>query len=95
MTETPGKLIAALKKLYTDNQKFKAKRYEILNYKLRTFYEAYTAVKILQANYYIICPNMLANDAFNFYNNYLAYKNLIFAQIIERTRAYFHTLKNY
>jgi hypothetical protein len=35
VTETSGKLIAALKKLYTDDQKFKAERYEMLNYKLR------------------------------------------------------------
>jgi hypothetical protein len=95
MTETPGKLIAALKKLYTNNQKFKAKRYKMLNYKLRTFYKACTVVGILQANYHIIYSNMLANNAFNFYNSYLAYKNLIFAQIIEKTRTYFHTPENY
>jgi hypothetical protein len=95
VTETPGKLIAALKKLYTDDQKFKAKRYEVLNYKLRTFYKACTTMGISQANYYIIYPNMLANNAFNFYNNYLAYRNLTFAQIIEKTRAYFYTPENY
>jgi hypothetical protein len=95
MTETPGKLIAALKKLYTDDQKFKAERYKVFNYKLRTFYKACIIVGILQANYHIMYPNMLADNAFNFYNSYLVYKNLIFAQMIEKTRAYFHTSENY
>jgi hypothetical protein len=91
-----GKLIAALKKLYIgDDQKFRAGRYEVLNFKFRDFYKACNAIGIIPANYHFIYSNMLAGNAFNFYNSHLAYKNLLFDQMIEKTRAYFHTFKIY
>jgi hypothetical protein len=77
--EAPGKLIAALKKLYTgDDQKFRAGRYKVLNFKLWDFYKACNAMGITSANYHFIYSNMLAGNAFNFYNSHLAYKNLFF-----------------
>jgi hypothetical protein len=94
--EAPGKLIAALKKLYTvDDQKFRAGRYEVLNFKLWDFYEAYNAMEITPANYHLVYSNMLAGNALNFYNSHLAYRNLPFDQMIEKTRAYFHTPETY
>jgi uncharacterized LabA/DUF88 family protein len=38
---------------------------------------------------------MLAENAFNFYYSHLAYRNLLFDQMIEKTRAYFYTSKTY
>jgi hypothetical protein len=94
--EAPGKFIAALKKLYTNNdQKFRVSRYKVLNFKFRDFYEAYNAIGITPANYHLVYFNMLAGNALNFYNSHLAYRNLLFDQMIEKTRAYFHTSKIY
>jgi hypothetical protein len=94
--EASGKIIAALKKLYTnDDQKFRAGRYKVLNFKLRDFYKAYNAIGITPANYHLIYSNMLAGNALNFYNSHLAYRNLFFDQMIEKTRAYFHTFETY
>jgi hypothetical protein len=74
-----GKLIAALKKLYTGNdQKFRTGRYKVLNFKFRNFYKACNAVGIILTNYHFVYFNMLGGDAFNFYNSHLAYKNLFF-----------------
>jgi hypothetical protein len=94
--EAPEKLIAAPKKFYTsDDQKFRISRYKLLNFNLRNFYEACNAVKITLANYYFIYSNMLAKNALNFYNSHLTYRNLFFDQMVEKTRAYFHTSKIY
>jgi hypothetical protein len=94
--EAPGKFIAALKKFYTDDdQKFRVGRYKVLNFKLRDFYEACNTIGITPANYHLVYFIMLAGDAFNFYNSHLAYRNLPFDQMIEKTRAYFHTFETY
>jgi hypothetical protein len=88
--EAPGKLIATLKKFYISNdQKFRAGHYEVLNFKLRDFYKAYNAMGITPANYHPIYSNMLAGNAFNFYNSHLAYKNLFFDQMVEKNPCLF------
>jgi hypothetical protein len=52
-------------------------------------------VGITLANYHFVYSNMLAGNVFNFYNSHLAYRNLFFDQMIEKTRAYFHISEIY
>jgi hypothetical protein len=71
--EAPGKFIAALKKLYTDNdQKFRTGRYKMLNFKLQDFYEACNTIGIILANYHLIYCNMLAGVGTSSVNNVCA-----------------------
>jgi hypothetical protein len=68
--------------------------YDILNIKLRVFYNYYAKVGLLNIQYHNAFLIMLKGRAATFYYNNLSSKDYNFKNIIIKTKIYFETEKN-
>ena len=88
-------MLIELTKLYLDQEKrFSGELYNILNSKLRIFYNYCQKVRLEPNQYYNAYSVMLKGRASTFYYNCLAGKGYDFNRIIYKTRYYFETEEN-
>jgi hypothetical protein len=82
-------------KIYNnDKKKFIGEIYDILNIKLRVFYNCYIKVGLLDIQYYNAFLVMLKERAAIFYYNNLSNKGYGFKNIIIKTKIYFEIEEN-
>jgi hypothetical protein len=82
-------------KIYNNDKKnFTGKMYDILNIKLRVFYDCYAKVGLLDIQYYNAFLVMLKGRAATFYYNNLSGKDYSFKNMILKTKIYFETEEN-
>jgi hypothetical protein len=82
-------------KIYNnDKKKFTGEIYDILNTKLRVFYNYYAKVGLPNTQYYNAFSVMLKGRAAIFYYNNLSDKDYNFKNIILKTKIHFETEKN-
>jgi hypothetical protein len=84
-----------LNKLYTNNKRFGGEHYDILDAKLKIFFELCFRVNIKHENYAAIYSVMLKGKAKEFYYQHIIGQNLSFDKMTAKTRAFFHTTKNH
>jgi hypothetical protein len=93
--ETPSRLIIDLFKLYqSDDKKYTRELYNILDIKLRVFYDYYKKVGLQQDQYYKTFSAMLKDRASDFYYNSIMGKTTDFDTIVAMTRTHFETEEN-
>jgi uncharacterized metal-binding protein len=93
--ETLSRLIMDLFKLYqNDNKKYTRKLYDILDIKLRVFYNCCKKVGLQKDQYYNIFSAMLKNKASDFYYNNIIKKTTDFNTIVIIIRTHFKTKEN-
>jgi hypothetical protein len=68
--------------------------YDILNTKLRVFYDCYAKVELLNTQYYNAFLVMLKGRAATFYYDNLSGKDYSFKNMILKTKIYFETKEN-
>ncbi|KAI0997170.1 hypothetical protein K3495_g11017 [Podosphaera aphanis] len=96
MTTSTARLLTDLGKLYVDSDnKFGGSFYDVLDTKLRIFYDMCDKAGVTPDLYGSAYSTMLKDKAQNFYYQHLARQNLSFDEMIEKTRSYFHTSENY
>jgi hypothetical protein len=82
-------------KLYqSNNKKYTKELYNILNIKLRVFYNCYKKVKLQKDQYYNTFSAMLKDRASDFYYNSIIRKTTDFNTIVIIIRTHFKTKKN-
>jgi hypothetical protein len=82
-------------KIYNnDKKKFIKKIYDILNTKLRVFYNYCVKVGLLNTQYYNAFSVMLKGRAVTFYYNNLFGKDYDFKNIISKIKIHFETEEN-
>jgi hypothetical protein len=82
-------------KIYNnDKKKFTGEIYDILDTKLRVFYDCYTKVGLLNIQYYNAFSVMLKGRAVIFYYNNLFSKGYSFKNIILKIKIYFEIEEN-
>jgi hypothetical protein len=82
-------------KLYqSDNKKYTKELYNILDIKLRVFYNCCKKVKLQKDQYYNIFSAMLKDRASDFYYNSIIGKTTDFDTIVAMTRTHFKTEEN-
>jgi hypothetical protein len=82
-------------KIYNNNKKkFTGEIYDILNTKLRVFYDYCAKVGLLDIQYYNAFSVMLKGRVVTFYYNNLSGKDYSFKNIILKTKIYFETEEN-
>ncbi|KAI0997263.1 hypothetical protein K3495_g10924 [Podosphaera aphanis] len=100
-TQVPAKIIVAkvlmdLGKLYGDpKNKFGGGFYDVLDSKLRIFYDMCDKVGVPLDMYSVAYSSMLKDKAQDFYYQHLARQNFSFEVMVKKTRSYFHTPENY
>jgi len=88
-------MLTELIKLYLDQEKrFSRELYNILNSKLRIFYNCCQKVRLEPNQYHNAYSVMLKGHTSTFYYNHLAGKGYDFSQIIYKTRCYFEIEEN-
>jgi hypothetical protein len=93
--ETPSQLIIDLFKLYQDNnKKYTGELYDILDIKLRVFYDCCKKVGLQEDQYYDAFSAMLKGSASDFYYDSIMGKTTDIHTIIAMTKAYFETKEN-
>ena len=80
--------------MYTADEKFEKKMYDILDIKLRIFNDHCTIVKLLNAQRHEILSIILKERVTNFYYDKLAGKGYTFENIIKLIRIHFETDQN-
>ena len=83
-----------IKLYYNDESKFGGGKYDILDTKLRIFYDNCTKVGISDSQYHKAFSVMLKEQAATFYYDRLSNRNYRFDDIIVITRIYFETEEN-
>jgi hypothetical protein len=82
-------------KIYNnDEKKFIGEMYDILDIKLRVFYDCCAKVGLLNIQYYNAFSVMFKGRAATFYYNNLSGKGYDFENIIIKTKIYFETEEN-
>jgi hypothetical protein len=82
-------------KIYNnDKKKFTGEMYDILNIKLRVFYNYYVKVGLLNIQYYNVFSIMLKGRVVIFYYDNLSSKGYNFKNIILKTKIHFEIEKN-
>jgi hypothetical protein len=82
-------------KLYqSDNKKYTKELYNILDIKLRVFYDCYKKVRLQKDQYYNAFLAMLKDRASDFYYNSIIKKTTDFNIIVAITRTHFKTKEN-
>jgi hypothetical protein len=82
-------------KIYNnDKKKFTGEMYDILNIKLRVFYDCYAKVGLSDTQYYNVFLVMLKGRVITFYYNNLSGKGYDFKNIILKIKIYFETEEN-
>jgi hypothetical protein len=82
-------------KIYNnDKKKFTEKIYDILNTKLRVFYDYCAKVGLLDIQYYNVFLVILKGRVVIFYYNNLSSKGYDFKNIILKTKIYFEIKEN-
>ena len=88
-------MLTELTKLYSDQKKkFGGELYNVLNSKLRIFYDCCQKVGIESDQYYNAYSVMLKGRASTFYYDHLAGKGYNFNRIIYKLRYYFKIKEN-
>ncbi|KAI0997435.1 hypothetical protein K3495_g10751 [Podosphaera aphanis] len=91
-----AKVLMDLGKLYGDPEnKFGGGFYDVLDSKLRIFYDLCDKVGVTPDLYSVAYSTMLKEKAQDFYYQHLARQNFSFEVMVNKTRAYFHTPENY
>ena len=82
-------------KIYNnDKKKFTGEMYDILDIKLRVFYDCCVKVGLLNIQYYNAFLVMLKGRAVTFYYNNLSGKSYDFKDIITKTKIHFEIEEN-
>jgi hypothetical protein len=93
--ETTSQLIMDLFKLYqSNNKKYTKELYDILNIKLRVFYNCCEKVGLQKDQYYNTFSAMLKDRASDFYYDSIIEKTTDFHTIVDITRTHFETEEN-
>jgi hypothetical protein len=93
--ETPSRLIMDLFKLYQSNdKKYTKELYDILDIKLRVFYNCCKKVGLQEDQYYDAFSAMLKDRASDFYYESIIGKTTDIHTIIAMTKAHFETEEN-
>jgi hypothetical protein len=93
--ETLSRLIIDLFKLYqSDDKKYTGELYDILDIKLRVFYDCCKKVGLQKDQYYDVFSAMLKDRASDFYYDSIIGKTTDFDTIVAMTRTHFKTEEN-
>jgi hypothetical protein len=93
--ETPTKLLMDLFKLYNnDDNKYSGELYDILDIKLRVFYDCCKKVGLQENQYHDAFSAMLKHSASDFYYDNIMGKTNDFRTMIAMTKAHFETKEN-
>ena len=87
-------MLTKLIKLYNDEKKYEEKLYNILNIKLKIFYNNYNKINLILNQLQNAFSIMLKKWIVEFYYKKLADKNLDFKQIINKMKFYFEMKEN-
>jgi hypothetical protein len=88
-------LIIDLFKLYQNNdKKYTKELYDILDIKLRVFYDCCKKVRLQKDQYYNVFSAMLKDRASDFYYDSIIGKTTDFNTIVTMTRTHFKTKEN-
>jgi hypothetical protein len=90
-----AKMLTDLNKFYTNELKFGGEFYDVLNAKLKVFYELCYKAGVIPENYNMAYGTMFKGKAQDFYYQHLSSQNLTFEKMVEKTREYFHTTENH
>jgi hypothetical protein len=90
-----AKMLTNLNKLYTNELKFGGEFYDVLNAKLKVFYELCYKAGVIPENYNMAYGTMCKGKAQDFYYQNLSSQNLTFEKMVQKTRKYFHTTENH
>jgi hypothetical protein len=89
-------MLTNLTKFYSGNDlKFDGDFYDVLDAKLKIFYDLCDKADIGPGYYHSIYGIMLKSKAQDFYYQHLFRQQLIYEKMVIKTRAYFHTPENH
>ena len=93
-TDNTARQITDLEKLYNKEKKFGGRLYNILNSKLRIFYNNCTRIGLLKTMYSIALLTMFKEQASSYYYDQLSRKEYDFEFMIFKLKAHFDTDEN-
>lgn len=84
-----------LSELYTEEMKFNGGLYDVLNLKLKIFYDLCEKAGVASNRYHIALDTMLSGRAQTFYYEHLSRQGYTFEEMIGKMKAYFYTPENH
>jgi hypothetical protein len=93
---TPTKLLIELLKIYNSRTaKYSGEEYDILDQKLRVFYDYCTKIGLCQKHYHTVYSAILIRRASDFYYNKLLGRGYDFETMVILTQEHFETEENH
>jgi hypothetical protein len=90
-----ARMLTDFAKLYNNDFKFGGNYYDMLNTKLRVFYDLCNKAGIGPKYYHAVYNIMLKGKAQDFYYQHFSRQSYSFETMVAKTRKYFHTSENY
>jgi len=89
-----GRLLTELGKVYNDDKKFSGEKYDVLDAKLKIFFDLCDKIGIPEGLYHMVYSTMLRGEAEKHYYKHIARRGYTFKRMIIETKKFFHTPEN-